>query len=401
MTISALLFLQATDHTAEGMKALEEERYDDAAAVFQKVLEGDAEDYGAHFHLALIHSLTGNRDEAVAGYEKVLALKPGLYEAELNLGILLLEGKAPARAAKVLGSAVETKPEEFRPIYYLAEALFESGDFAGAEPHYRKAAELKPNEAAAQLGLARTIVKQGRLAEAEGHYRRAAELNPRFKSALLELASLYEEKQQHEEAIAIYGRFPENAAVQERLGQMLLERGETENAIPRLQAAVRDSPTAANRYALAVAYVRRKELDKATPLLELALEEAPANFDLRMTYGRVLRDQRKFPLAAQEFLRAVQSRPDSREAWSELASMLILLENYPQALAALDKVEELGQETAAVHFFRAIILDKWQQYEPALLSYERFLELNRGANENEEFKARQRIKVIRKELSKR
>ena len=401
VTISALLFLQAADHTGEGMKALEEERYEDASAAFQKVLEADPEDYGAHFHLALIHSLNGNRSEAVTGYEKVLELKPGLYEAELNLGILLLDGKQAARAVTVLESAAEKKPEEFRPNYYLAEALYESGDFAGAEPRYRKAAELKPREAAVQLGLARSIGKQNRLADAEPHYRRAAELSPEFKDALLELAALYEDNKQLPEAIALYRQFPENAAVQERLGQMMLERGETDDAIPRLQQAVRDMPTAANRYALAIAYVRQKQLDKATPLLELALEEAPANFDLRITYGRVLRDRKKYSLAAREFLRAVQSRPESREAWSELASMLILMENYPQALAALDKVEELGQETAAVHFFRAIIQDRWQQYEFALASYQRFLELSNGASENEEFKARQRIKVIQKELSKR
>ena len=55
-----------------------------------------------------------NRTEAIAGYEKVLELKPGLYEAELNLGILLLDAKQAARAVTVLEAAVEKKPEEFR-----------------------------------------------------------------------------------------------------------------------------------------------------------------------------------------------------------------------------------------------------------------------------------------------
>ena len=127
----------------------------------------------------------------------------------------------------------------------------------------------------------------------------------------------------------------------------------------------------------------------------------PDNFDLRMMYGRVLRDERKYGPAAQQFLRAVQGKPDSPEAWDELAGMLILLENYPQALAALDRVEALGNAPPGIHFFRAIILDKAQMYKPALASYEKYLALAGGSNPDEEFKARQRIKVINKELSKR
>jgi hypothetical protein len=40
-------------------------------------------------------------------------------------------------------------------------------------------------------------------------------------------------------------------------------------------------------------------------------------------------------------------------------------------------------------------------YEPALQSYERFLASSEGKYPDEEFKARQRVRVIKKELSKR
>ena len=217
----------------------------------------------------------------------------------------------------------------------------------------------------------------------------------------MELASLYEQSKRPSEAIELYKKFPDNPAARERLGQLLLESGRLEESIQQLQVAVRDSPTAANRYALATAYLRSKQLDEAAPLLELALQESPANFDLRMTYGRVLRDQKKYAPAAQEFLGAAQLQPASKEAWSELAGMLILTENHTQALAALDRVEALDPKTVSVHFFRAMILDKGQQYEPALKSYEKFLSMSSGVYPEEEFKARQRVKVIQKELSKR
>jgi tetratricopeptide (TPR) repeat protein len=114
-----------------------------------------------------------------------------------------------------------------------------------------------------------------------------------------------------------------------------------------------------------------------------------------------LREQKKYPAAAQEFYRVAQAKPDSAEAWSDLAGMLILVGDDQQALVALDKVRALGAEKPAHHYFRAITLDKNKLYEPALVSYEKFLSLSEGKNPDEEFKARQRVRILKKELSKR
>lgn len=232
-------------------------------------------------------------------------------------------------------------------------------------------------------------------------FRRAAELDPAFRDGLLELASLYEERKQPEAAIALYREFPELPAARERLGQLLLEAGEAAKAIPELQEAVAKSPTTANRAALAAAYLRNRQPEKAIPLLEQALAAEPAAFDLRLAYGRALRDRKDYPAAAREFLRAANARPDSAEAFGELAGMLILLENFPQAIAALNRVRELGAEKPGHLYLRAIVLDRLRDYQPALESYRRFLAGSNGQNPDEEFKARQRVRIIERELSKR
>src|SRR5689334_8575738 len=83
-------FFLPTDYAAEGMKALEEQRYEAAIQSFTKVLEADPKDYAAYFHIGLAQSLLNRDEDAIASYKKVLELKPGLYEAQLNLGISLL-----------------------------------------------------------------------------------------------------------------------------------------------------------------------------------------------------------------------------------------------------------------------------------------------------------------------
>ena len=396
-----LLLLQAVDFNAEGRKALEAEDYPAAVRHFTQAVAADPRDYTAYFHLALAESLLHKDEEAIAGYRKVLELKPGLYEAELNLGIVLLRQKRAAEAVPVLQQAADAKPKEYRPRYYLSEALAASGDHARAGEGFRTALEINPKSAEAELGLAHAEARQGRLAEAAPHFRKAAELDASFRDALLELAGLYEKAAQPADAIAIYQQFPGNAAAQERLGELLLENKQYGEAVTRLEEAFQKSPTPANRVALAAAYVFNKEGDKALPLLDQSVRAEPGNYDLRMMYGRALRDAKRYPPAAQQFYEASKIQPESRQVWNDLAAMLYLTENYPQAVAALDRALKLGEDTPANHFFRAITLDKLRDLKGALASYEKFLSMSQGKSPDEEFKARQRVRIIQKELSKK
>ncbi len=399
--LALLLFWPATDYEAEGLKALDAKQYEQAAQLFSQAVQTDPKDYAAHFHLALTYSLLGKDAEAIPEYQKTLDLKPGLYQAEVNVGILLLRDQRATEAAPHLNAAVEAKPKEFRAQYYLAEAWLASGDMAAAEAHYQAAAELDPKSAAAQLGLGRAQAKQNRLPEAAEHFRRAAELDPKFNDANLELASIFEQNHQPEQAIALYRKFPGNVAAEERLGELLIETKRYGEAIPYLEKAVASSPTAANRLALATAYEMNQEPQKGLEQLAQAVAAEPASYDLHMRYGRDLRDARHFLPAADQFAAAAKLKPASREAWNEMAAMFNSAEQYPQALAALDRVHEMGQEIPGDYYLRAIILDRLKQYQPARDAYQKFLDTSGGKNPNEEFKARQRIRIIERILSKR
>jgi protein O-GlcNAc transferase len=404
--LAALMFwlAQATgpqaDPGAEGRKALEAGQYDQAAQWFEKAFAADPKDYAAAFHLALAQTMLGRDAEAIAGYKKVLELKPDLYEAELNLGILLLRGKQPAEALAYLEKAAGAKPNEFRPRLYVADAQLAQGEWAKAEESYKAALALNGKSGPAELGLAKAEAQQNRLEEAEAHYRKAAELDAALKPGLLELAQFEEKAGRTNEAIALYQQFPDNAGARERVGELLAQAGRPAEAIPNLEWAVQHSPTAANRLALAQAYVKNKQPEKALPLLEQAAAAEPKNLDLKMAYGRELRDQRKFAQAARQFSEVAQAKPDSLEAWNELSAMLMSLEQYPQALAVLDHIRSMGGEKAGHMYLRALILDRTRDRKGAIAAYQQFLAASQGKNPNEEFKARQRIHILELDLRK-
>lgn len=402
LPISGLLLFLAfqSDFSEQGTKALDEKRYAEAVDSFKKAVAADPKDYTAHFNLALVYSLQGKNAEAIPEYKTVLDLKPDLYQAELNLGISLMREKRPAEALPYLQAAAGQKPNEYRPEYYVAAALLGAGNFSKAEQAFASALQIDPKSADAELGLAHALAKENQIDAAVPHFNKAAELNPNYRDDLLELGSLYESAKRPTEAIEIYQQFPDNPGAQERLGVLLLEAGQAANAIPPLQAAVAKSPTAANRGALITAYLKNKEPDKALPIVEQILAGDGDNFEFRMLHGRLLRDERKFPQAAQDFFRATQLKPDAPEAWSELAGVAVMAEDYTVALGALDRLAALHAEKPGHVYYRAIVLDKTKQLKPALESYQRFLSMSNGQFPDEEFIARQRIRVLEREISR-
>jgi tetratricopeptide (TPR) repeat protein len=398
--VLVLLLAFQTNFSEDGLKALDEKRYTAAIESFTRAIAADPKDYSLHFNLALAYSLMGKNADAIPEYKKTLELKPDLYEAELNLGISLLRERRAAEAVPYFTAAVTQKANEYRPNYYLAAALLGAGDFAKAEQSYNTALAIDPKAPDAELGLAHALAGENKLEDAAVHFNKAAELNPTYRDDLLELAGMYEKASQPEQAMAIYRQFPENPGAQERLGDLQLKAGKPADAITSLQISVAKSPTEANRAALAEAYLKNSEPGKAQPLVEQILAADPDNFEIRMLHGRLIRDQRKFPEAAAEFDRATKLKPDSPQAWSELAGVLVMAENYPPALAALDRVAALHAEKAGHVFLRAIVLDKIRDLKPAVESYQRFLQMSQGENPNQEWQARQRIKLLEKEINK-
>jgi len=360
------LLAQTPDLMEQGNQALDAKQYDRAVELFTQAAGADPKDYAAEFQLGLAYSLLGKDAEAVPHYKAALALKPGLYEGQLNLGLSLLRAKQPAAAQPYLESALEQK-----------------------------------SSATAEAALGRAIARQGNPAAAEPHIRKAIAMDPSRRDDLLELASLYEAAHRPAQAIAIYRQFPDQSGAQERLSVLLADSGHPSEAVEALEAAVATTPTEQNRMALAEAYVRANQLAKAEPIVALLVGLEPRDRQTRLIYGQILRDERKLAEAATQFGILTEIRSDSPEAWSELANVLMAMEQFPRALDALDHVRALGAENAGHVFYRAVALDHLNRKPEAIESYNRFLAMSQGKLDTQEFQARQRVRILENEGRKR
>ena len=350
----------------QGDKALDAKQYDRAVELYSQAAAADPKDYSAQFDLGLAYSSLGKDTDAIAHYKAALELKPGLAEAQLNLGLSYLRVKDPAAAQPYLEAALAARPT-----------------------------------ATAESALARAIGRQGNPAEAEPHFRKAVAMDPTRRDDLLELAALYEMAKQPDKAIAIYREFPDRPQAQERLSVLLAGEGHDADAITALEAAVAKSPTDENRLALAQAYVRANQLAKAEPIAAMLVSLEPRDKETRLFYGKILRDEHKLPQAAMQFSILLESHPEVAETWTEYGNVLMAMEDYPQALDALDHVRALGAENAGHVFYRALAYDHLKKRPEAIESYRRFLAMAQGKFPNQEFQARQRVRILEDELKRR
>ncbi len=402
MPLLALLLLLQSDPAALGMKALEEQKYEQAVLHFAAALKAEPEDLSANFHYGLALSMVNRDAEAIPAYQKVLVKQPELFEAQLNLGVLLLRTKRAEEALPLLEKAQAQQPKQFRPNYYLGEAHVDLQHWEAAETALQAALAIDGASAPAMASLAKALAKQGRVKESATWYQSAVKTDPSYKEALLELAGFHEAAGQKAEAAALYRLFPENGAARERLGVLLLEQGEAADAIAQLEKAVAESPTTANRLALATAYLKAKQNAKAAPLLSQAAAAEPGNAELRLTLGRIYREDKRLPDAAREFLAAAQIDAKLKPAWSELGATLFLLGDYPQTLKAFARLKALGEEqNAPVLYLEALCYDRQQMYKEALPAYEKFLAAAAGKMPEEEFKGRQRLRIVKRMAEKR
>jgi tetratricopeptide (TPR) repeat protein len=397
----ALFWAQSANLVDEGGKALDAKQYDRAIQLFTEAAAADPKDYAAQFQLALTYSLLGRDADAIPRYRAALDLKPDLYEAQLNLGLSLVRTNDPAAALPYFRSAAEQKPREFTPALHLAQSLYSTRQYPEAEAAFRSAIALDARSAAAESGLAMSLARQNRADDAAPHFQQAFVLDRSFRAGFVELAQLYEAAGRTAEAITFYKMFPDNPVALERLGVLLTAAGQLPEAIQALEAVMEKMPTPARRMALAEAYLKNRQTAKAVALMSPAIAETPGDFDLRMFYGRLLRDQRKFPDAAQEFEAATRIDAKSLEAWNELSSALVISGQYPQALAAFDRIRALGAENPGQYFFRALTHDHLQQRPEAIEYYQKFLASSQGKFPDQEFQARQRVRILENELRKK
>jgi len=207
---------EAAHHANLGAALLGQNKRDEALAAYQRALALQPEYEEAHFSAALILLELGRLDEARPHLDRSLALRPGSAETHQALARLLARQGRAEEAIATYRRALALRPESTDALNNLGNLLCTIGDLAGAKSCFERVIVLEPDRAEAHNNLGVAFRDQGMFDEAEACHKRALELQPDYADAYNNLGIVYRDTGRleesaacHERALAIRPGYPE------------------------------------------------------------------------------------------------------------------------------------------------------------------------------------------------
>jgi tetratricopeptide (TPR) repeat protein len=132
----------------------------------------------ALFTEALEFQKAGRLDDALAGYEKCLALDPRHYRALLGSGAVLNAKGDLLKAVKRFQGLVAMYPNDVKGRLYLGRAQLSAGQVEDARNIFRRILVDQPNSVQALIGLSRAEYTAGNRFTAVEYLKKASALQP-------------------------------------------------------------------------------------------------------------------------------------------------------------------------------------------------------------------------------
>lgn len=317
----------ATDQVAQALSRLEAGDAAGARRQLEEALSLRSDHPAALYNLALLDLRQGRDDEAMAGFQKVIALadaQPGLVQddslsrALTNAGRLFLRTGSETDAAEALLRAVELDESSAAAWSNLGMALRALGRRTEASRAFSRAYDRQPDDPTHVANLAVSYLDGG---DAEG------------ASRLLSEAT---------------GRFPRQAELWLHLGTAYRRLQRNDDAVRALEAALRNDPVNDERVS-----------ERA------ALELAVVQFRLR--------DLRATLRAADQVL---EYQPNSVDALIYRALAQEALGDLESALEALESARILAPTRGMIFLNLGTVLQRLGDWDGAEEAFERALELD-------------------------
>jgi tetratricopeptide (TPR) repeat protein len=182
LTIAAACALAVDEHRRGNLQAVV-----DIYALILKVVPGFAE---GHNNRAVVLQQMNRLAEALAGYDRAIALKPGYANAHFNRGTVLKKMSRRDEALASYDQAIALKPDHVEAFNNRGAVLQELKRYDEALASYDRAIALNPAHAEAVNNRGIVLASKGRMAEAEAMFRQASTLKPDLPDPLFNLANI-------------------------------------------------------------------------------------------------------------------------------------------------------------------------------------------------------------------
>jgi tetratricopeptide (TPR) repeat protein len=399
-----------TDDAGKAEAAILKGDWKAAEPLLSSWLAGHPDDASALFDAGYVADAQGRNEDAIGFYRKATEADPASFEAEVSLGLLLARLGRTEEARPILekstnldagSSQPQAKAKAWRAMAQID--LSGSGgepDLAQASIDLLEALKLTPETAADTLLAARIAEAGGDSTAAEAAYRRALKSDAGSSIASAGLAHLLIAQKKYADAESLLQtarkKSPDDAALTAQLAAVMVAEDKTD-ALPLLQEFHSKHPQdQAITRMLAEVLADAGEYTESEALYTTLLAATPKDSHLLSGHGQNLIRLHRYPEALKAFESATEIDETNGEAWNGLAFAAFQTHEPTITLHALTVRSKYLPESATVYFLWATAYDTLHDTKQAVAYYHRFLDSAQGKFPDQEWQARQRMKVLDK-----
>lgn len=309
-----------------------------SVACLEAALERDAASFAASYLLGYAYDRLGKPDEAVAAFEKSVALAPRNAVALLRLANHLLAQRRLDRARPLFERAYQADGGCVGALYGLAEIAHQKRDDEAAVRYYRQALDQAPDAAQVRYSLGQALRRLGKREEA------AAQL----AQADWRQVSLGGWLGCDDPLVAELAEITTGAPAHLLRGGLATFRGLPELELEEYRKAVAADPENARaRVHLGMALLRQDDPRAAAEQYREAVRLAPTVASYRQDYGLVLEKLGDSSAAEEQFRAAADLDPRFKEARLKLAEISLKaghLDDVVRHARAVTEVDPLHRQ---------------------------------------------------------
>jgi len=229
-----------------GVTFFEHGYLDQAMACFERVIAVDQNYADAYYNLGTLYLNKEMYAEARTNLERAVRLNPKDPDAWNNLGLLSAEQEKYDEAIRCFREALRLEPGHILALQNLVRLYRWQGHLDEAREALAQSVELEPNDPQIRYGLATLLTEENRLEPARQQLETALQLRPNYPEALNDLGLLLLRSGQSEEAAAKFVQCMRIAAGFDQpylnLAKMYEQSGQQQKAIEILGRFLADHP---------------------------------------------------------------------------------------------------------------------------------------------------------------
>ena len=352
--------------------------YGDAIPLLEEGLKLDPRRPDLLASLGECYFVSGKVDQALPTFQKLLEVDPS-SRSYAFLGATYRHLGRFDEADKYLRQGLKLDPRDVPCLYNLGYIASRQGQYEVGEKWLKQALEIDPNHLEALMELANLQMHQKKFAEALPLLRKCVQLNPQAAPVYYRLAAVERHLNQTEAAerdLRIFQTLSKNPAPQpypvehlyDYLGQRADLSPQQKNLVDlaQLEQEVKlHSGQPQNLYLLAEAYLKVGRIENAKKTIAQLDQLSQADFRTTVGVGVLLARYRLYADAISRFQQALESNPNSDDAWYDLADACFRKRDYQAALSAAQRVSPEGQNETTYMALKADILAHLGQSEEA------------------------------------